>query len=304
MQNEMSKEQRARVNEMFRRQPSAQPRPVEALRAGFAAMMATMRVAGDVRTTPMTLGGRRAVLVEPERPATAGTILYFHGGSYVVGSPETAMCLTAALVARTKIRAISLDYRLAPEHPFPAALDDALAAYRELLDRGNASHAIAFAGDSAGGGISVGTCLNARRANLPMPAAVLTFSAALDATRSGASMDAKAGIDPFFTRESLDVVEALYHAGQNPDQELLSPATRADLSGFPPLLLQAGTNEVLLDDSTRLAARASAAGVDVILDITADVPHVFQTFTGILDEADQALDRAALFLKQHLRSDR
>jgi acetyl esterase/lipase len=133
-----------------------------------------------------------------------------------------------------------------------------------------------------------------------MPAAVVAFSPGLDYTRSGESIDDKAGVDPFFTRETLNTTAKMYLAGQDPDQELLSPATRANLTGFPPLLLQVGTNEVLLDDSTRLADRARAAGVDVILDVTADVPHVFQSFVGLLAEADHALDRAALFLTQHL----
>jgi epsilon-lactone hydrolase len=119
---------------------------------------------------------------------------------------------------------------------------------------------------------------------------------------TGESMDTKAGIDPIFTRESLLQTQAMYLAGQVPHQPMLSPAVLGDLTGFPPMLLQAGTNEVLLDDSTRMAARARAAGVDVILDITADVPHVFQSFAGVLDEADEALDRAALFLTQHIRA--
>jgi monoterpene epsilon-lactone hydrolase len=299
----MTRAQRATVDEFCRRPRPAAPTPpsIETMRAGFAAMMAQMRVTGGIRTSVTQLGERRALLVEPERTALPGTILYFHGGGFVVGAPETAMCLTSALVARTNIRAISLDYRLAPEHPFPAALEDAVAAYRALLDGGIEPRAIAFAGDSAGGGIAVETCLMARNAALPMPAAVLTFSASLDATRSGASMDGKTGIDPFFTREGMQVTAAMYLAGQHPDQELLSPATRANLAGFPPLLLQVGTNEVLLDDSTRLAQRAWAAGVDVILDVTADVPHVFQAFTGILDEADEALDRAASFLTRRLQ---
>jgi acetyl esterase/lipase len=188
----MSKQQRVAIDQLLRR-PRPQPDGIEALRKGFAAMMATLRVADGVRTSETTLAGRRAVVVEPTHPARPGTILYFHGGSYCIGSPETAMCLTSALVARTRIRALSLDYRLAPEHPFPAGLDDALAAYRALLDGGVAPSSIAFAGDSAGGGVAVCTCVMARDAKLPMPAAVVTFSAGLDQTRTGASMDGKAG---------------------------------------------------------------------------------------------------------------
>ncbi|WP_433525064.1 alpha/beta hydrolase [Nocardia pseudovaccinii] len=297
----MSREQRAKIDALLR-----QPRPaglgsVAELRAAFRALMAQMSVPTGIRTRTMTLGNRPAVLVEPVNTARAGTILYFHGGGFVYGSPDTAMSLTANLVTRTRFRAFSLDYRLAPEHPFPAAIDDALGAYRALLESGEQPSAIAFAGDSAGGGLTVTTCLAARDASLPLPAAIVAFSPGLDMTRTGQSMDTKAGIDPLFTRESLEHTGAMYLAGQDPHQPLLSPATLADLSGFPPMLLQAGTNEMILDDSTRLAARARAANVDVVLDITADVPHVFQSFTGILDEADEALDRAALFLGQRIR---
>jgi len=298
----MSKEQRRKLDASLRQQPRPQGRrSAEEMRAGFRAFMATMRVPEAIRTTATTLGTRPALLVEPAGHRAGGTILYFHGGSFVVGSPETAISLTANLVVRTGMRALSLDYRLAPEHPFPAAIDDALAAYRALLDRGEKPSAIAFAGDSAGGGLSVTTCLAARAAGLPMPAAIVAFSAGTDATYTGASMDSKAGIDPFFTRESMMYTSGMYLAGQDPAQPLLSPALHADLTGLPPMLLQAGTNELLLDDSTRLAERARNAGVDVVLDITADVCHVFQSFAGLLDEADEALDRAALFLKQRVR---
>lgn len=265
-------------------------------------MMATMIVPDGIRTVEATLGARRALLVESVSRPRAGTILYFHGGGHLFGSPETAMSLTGSLVAKTGFRAFSLDYRLAPEHPFPAATDDALGAYRALLEGGEDPSAIAFAGDSAGGGLTVTTCLSARAAGLSMPAAIVGFSPGLDGTRTGESMDTKAGIDPFFTHDSLGYTGAMYLAGQDPRRELISPAILADLTGFPPMLLQAGTNEVLLDDSTRMAARARAAGVDVILDVTADVPHVFQAFAGVLDEAGQALDRAALFLTQHVRT--
>ena len=298
----MSRKQRAMVDEMLRKPQPEGPRSVEEIRAGFAAMMATMIVPDGIRTTESTLGARRALLVEPAARPRAGTILYFHGGSYVVGSPETALSLTGNLVAKTGFRAFSLDYRLAPEHPFPAAIDDAVDAYRALLEAGEDPSTIAFAGDSAGGGLTVTACLRARAAGLPMPAAIVAFSPGLDGTRTGESMDTKAGIDPFFTRETLAGTAAMYLAGEDPRQELISPAILADLTGFPPMLLQVGTNEVLLDDSTRMAARARAAGVDVVLDVTDDVPHVFQAFAGVLDEADEALDRAALFLVQQVRA--
>ncbi|MEU6480342.1 alpha/beta hydrolase [Streptomyces sp. NPDC047017] len=299
----MSREQRARIDAMLRQRPRPEgPRSVAAIRAGFAALMAGMIVPAGLRTRATALGGRPAVLVEPAEHPRPGTLLYFHGGSYLSGSPGTAMAVTGNLVSRTGFRALSLDYRLAPEHPFPAAIDDAVRAYRALLDDGEDPSSIAFAGDSAGGGLTVTACLAARDAGLPLPAALVAFSPGLDMTRSGESMRTKADSDPLFTREGMEHTGAMYLAGQDPRQPLLSPAVCADLAGFPPVLLQAGTHEMLLDDSTRLADRARAAGVDVILDVTDGVPHVFQAYAGVLDEADEALDRAALFLRQRVRA--
>ncbi|MEV4824359.1 alpha/beta hydrolase [Micromonospora sp. NPDC049274] len=298
----MSREQRAAIGAMLGDGPKDfVPEPVETMRESFAALMAQFPVPA-ARTSELTLGGRPAVLVEPEGEARPGTILYFHGGSFAVGSPRTAMGLTASLVTRTGMRAFSLDYRLAPENPFPAAIEDCLAAYRSLLDSGVAAESIAFAGDSAGGGLTVTTTLAARNAGLPLPGALVAFSPGLDHTRTGESMDTKEGIDPFFTREGMAHTAGFYLAGQDPNQELAAPAVLADLAGFPPILLQVGTNELLLDDSVRLAKRARDAEVDVILDITAGVPHVFQSFIGQLDEADHALDRAALFITQRLQT--
>jgi monoterpene epsilon-lactone hydrolase len=296
----MSAEQRKQLAEKLARPADTGSLSIEEMRAAFAEMMDTFPVPARVQATSTVIAGRRAVIVEPEESASPGTILYFHGGSFMLGSPETAMSLTANLVVRTGIRAISLDYRLAPEHPYPAGINDAVAAYRALLDEGSDPQSIAFAGDSAGGGIAVGACLLERDAGLPLPAAVLTFSALLDATLTGTSMTTKEGVDPFLTREGLLSSGQAYLAGQDPREPLLSPAVCADMTGFPPLLLQVGTNELLLDDSTRLAQRALDAGVDVTLDVTADVPHVFQAFAGTLDEAGEALDRAALFLTQRL----
>ena len=299
----MSREQRQALDEVLRKAPQPfGPVPVEKMREGFAAFMGSFPVPTGVRSAPAELAGRPALVVERKVDARPGTILYFHGGGNVFGSPETSLQLTANLVVRTGFRAFSLDYRLAPEHPFPAGADDALNAYRALLDRSENPAAIAFAGDSRGGGHAVTACLAARDAGLPVPAAIVGFSPGLDYTGTGKSMDTKAGIDPLFTRESLSHTAAMYLAGQDPNQPMLAPAVYADLAGFPPILLQAGTNELLLDDSVRLAERAREADVDVILDITAGAPHVFQVFTETLDEAVQALDRAALFLAQHLNA--
>ncbi|MEU8289123.1 alpha/beta hydrolase [Micromonospora sp. NPDC048905] len=298
----MSREQRAAIDAMLGGGPKGfAPEPVETMRESFDALMASFPVP-PVRTSELTLGGRPAVLVEPEGQTRPGTILYFHGGSFALGSPRTAMGLTASLVTRTGMRAFSLDYRLAPENPFPAAIEDCLAAYRSLLDSGVAAESIAFAGDSAGGGLTVTTTLAARNAGLPLPGALVAFSPGLDHTRTGESMDTKEGIDPFFTRQGMAHTAEFYLAGQDPNQVLAAPAVLADLTGFPAILLQVGTNELLLDDSVRLAKRARDAEVDVILDITAGVPHVFQSFIGQLDEADHALDRAAMFITQRLQT--
>lgn len=296
----MTTEQRRTLAEQLRLAPAQHPTTIDEMRAGFAALMGSFPVPGGIRTTPTRLADRDAVLVEPAGDQRPGTVLYFHGGSFILGSPTTALSITAQLVLRSGMQALSLDYRLAPEHPFPSAIDDGVAAYRELLSQGTPPSSIAFVGDSAGGGLSVTTCLAARDLGLPLPAAIVAFSPGLDHTRSGSSLVTKDGVDPFFTAEAMRRTGELYLAGQDPAQPLLAPAVHADLHGLPPMLLQVGTNELLLDDSVRLAERARDAGVDVILDVTADVPHVFQAYVGVLDEAAEALDRAALFLRQRV----
>jgi epsilon-lactone hydrolase len=227
----MSRKQRQALDEMLRKAPQPfGPVPVEQLRAGFAAFMGSFPVPAGTRSEPGELGGRPTLVVEREEDPRPGTILYFHGGGNVFGSPATSLQLIANLVVRTGFRAVSLDYRLAPEHPFPAGADDALNAYRALLDGGEDPLAIVFAGDSRGGGHSITGCLAARDAGLPMPAAIVAFSPGLDYTGTGKSMDTKAGIDPLFTRESLAHTAAMYLAGQDPAQPMLAPAVYADLS--------------------------------------------------------------------------
>ena len=296
----MSTIQRERLDTQLRGTGVASEQSVGEAREDFAKLMNALPVPEGISVHETSLGGRPALRVIPNARARSGTLLYLHGGSHVVGSPLTALGLTAGLVVRTGIPGISLDYRLAPEHPFPADVEDVVAAYRDLLEQGHAPESIAFAGDSAGGGLTITGALAARDAGLPMPTAIVAFSPGVDATRAGDSMVTKAQADPLLDRASLDRMSSFYIAGQDRRTPLLSPALTADLTGMPPVLVQVGTNEMLLDDARRLALRASGAEVDVVLDITAKVPHVFQSFTGLLDEADEALDRAALFLRQHV----
>ena len=243
----MTHQQREQIDAMFRSvQVPGGRQTIEEQRAVYAAIMGRMHVPQDVRVSQTKLAGLRTLLVEPLRESRSGTILFFHGGSWVVGSPETEMCLTASLVSRTGYRALSVDYRLAPEHPFPAGIEDAFAAYQALVSpRAKTRLQLRLPVIPPAVAFFFTTLIKAKRAGLPMPAALVAFSPGLDATRTGKSMDSKAGIDPIISRESLKPFQALYLSGADPHQELLSPATMTDPTGFPPLLIQVGTNEVL-----------------------------------------------------------
>jgi acetyl esterase/lipase len=220
---------------------------------------------------------------------------------YVLGDAFLVADLASQVARRTRAKVISVDYRLAPEHPYPAAVDDALAAYEALLRNGTAAADIAFAGESAGGGLAVATLVNARDHGLPLPAAAFVMSPYADLTLAGTTMETKGAVDLLMSRENLQSRVTDYTAGQDPALGLISPIF-ADLSGLPPLIIQAGSHEVLLDDAVRLARQAATADVEVTLDVTPGVPHVFQTFYPILDEAAAALDRAGQFLSVHLAS--
>jgi epsilon-lactone hydrolase len=189
-----------------------------------------------------------------------------------------------------------------PEHPHPAGLDDAVAAYAGLLNDNPAAR-IVIAGESAGGGLAAATLLALRDGGLPLPRAGFLMSPWADLTLSGPSLAGKAAVDPALTPEGLRRRAGDYVAGRDPADDLISPLF-GDLAGLPPLLIQAGSHEILLDDATRLAARAAAADVVVTLDVTPGAPHVFQGFAGMLDEADAALGRAGEFLRRHLDDER
>jgi monoterpene epsilon-lactone hydrolase len=270
-------EQRRLLKELI----SAQPLPAE--------VTVTAAALGGVPTAEVTVDG-----VEPRH-----VVLYFHGGVYVLGDAFQAAGLAAQVGRRTSAKVISVDYRLAPEHPYPAAVDDALAAYEALLEGGTDPAGIAFAGESAGCGLAVATLVNAREHGLPLPAAAYLMSPYVDLTLAGATIETKRDADPLLSPEALRARVPDYTAGQDPALGLISPVF-ADLAGLPPLIIQAGTHEVLLDDAIRLARQAATADVQVALDITAGVPHVFQAYYAILDEAAAALDRAGQLLSAHL----
>jgi monoterpene epsilon-lactone hydrolase len=253
----------------------------------------------DVTVTSAALGGVPTAEITIDGTAPRHVVLYFHGGVYVLGDAVQAAGLAAQVARRTSATVISVDYRLAPEHPYRAAVDDALAAYQALLDGGTAPSDIAFAGESAGGGLAVATLVNARDHGLPLPAAAYLMSPYADLTLAGTTMDTKRDADPLLSPDALRARVPDYTAGQDAALPLISPIF-ADLTGLPPLIIQAGTHEVLLDDAVRLAGQAATADVQVTLDITPGVPHVFQAYAPILDEATAALDRAGQFLSAHL----
>ncbi|MFI6408231.1 alpha/beta hydrolase [Streptomyces sp. NPDC050548] len=294
----MSRQQRQALDELLRHGPLDLGGDVAEQRAVFSELMASIPLPPDVSTTVGELGGVPVVTVETPASDPATVVLYLHGGAYAIGSAADAVGLAAEIVRRTDARAVCVDYRLAPEHPFPAAVDDALAVYRALLDDGLPSSAIAFVGESAGGGLVAATLVAAKDAGLPRPASAAVFSPWADLSVSGASAVSKAAVDPSVTPEGLRTRARDYLRDTDPTTPYASPVF-ADLTGLPPLLIQVGSHEVLLDDAVRLAARAAECDVRVDLQVWSQVPHVFQGFAAMLDEGAEALDAAAAFTRAH-----
>jgi acetyl esterase/lipase len=295
----VSTEQRETLDAILRQGAIPPDSDVDEQRRLLRELVSAQPLPAEVTVTAATLGGVPTAEVTVDGVEPRHVVLYFHGGVYVLGDAFQAAGLAAQVGRRTSAKAISVDYRLAPEHPYPAAIDDALAAYQALLEGGTAPSDIAFAGESAGGGLAVATMVNAREHGLPLPAAALLMSPYADLTLAGTTMETKRAADPLLSPEALRARVADYTAGQDAALGLISPIF-ADLSGLPPLIIQAGTHEVLLDDAIRLARQAAYADVEVTLDITPGVPHVFQAYYAILDEAAAALDRAGELLSAYL----
>ena len=250
----------------------------------------------DVKVERVNVPAAPAEWLRPPSAVPGRVVLYLHGGGYVIGSPRSHRHLAAAVAGAAGASALLLDYRLAPEHPFPAAVEDATAAYRWLLDQAIAPERIVIAGDSAGGGLTVATLLALREARVPLPAGGVCISPWVDLTCSGASYATKAAADPIVRRAGVEEMARAYLGATPPRTPLASPLF-ADLRGLPPLLIHVGSDEVLLDDAVQLAERAKAGGVDATLEIYDRMIHVWHWFLPMLDEAQTAVEAIGRFVR-------
>lgn len=265
-------------------------------RAAYDALGQMFPVVPDTCFSEVDAGGVRAEWVVAPTADVGRTVVYLHGGGYCIGSLTSHRAMLSHLSAAAAARVLAVDYRLAPEHPHPAALDDAVTAYRWALTDGGALAARSvLGGDSAGGGLTVATLVALRDAGEPLPAAAVCLSPWTDLTASGTSITTKAAEDPMVRVEDLERWAAAYRGRTPASASSVSPLF-ADLAGLPPMLLDVGTSEVLLDDARRLAERARAAGIDVTLTVADDMLHVWHFFAGTVPEADEAVARVGEFI--------
>ncbi|MFQ5563858.1 MAG: alpha/beta hydrolase [Parvularculaceae bacterium] len=292
---------RARLYNQFLRL-TAKPKPIftmdhRILRAQAEARMPRKPPAG-VSIHKVEDGGVRGEWHRPTGVRAQLTVLYLHGGGYVFCSPRTHRSLTCAMAREFPAELFSLDYRLAPEHPFPAAVEDARAAYEWLLDGGVDPARLAVAGDSAGGGLALALLVALRDEGRSLPSCAVLYSPWTDLAMTGASLEENDASDVLFRADGICEAPAKYLNGADPKTPLISPLY-ADLSGLPPLLAFASASEVLRDDSTRLVERAKSAGVDAKLVLRDGLAHVWPVFQGWFPEAREALGETASFVRKH-----
>jgi acetyl esterase/lipase len=255
-----------------------------------------MITAFGVRVEADAIKGLHAEWLTPKNHIKGKLLLYLHGGGYVVGGCDMHRQMVSHIARAGRIRTLLPEYRLSPEHKFPAAIDDAVAIYRSLIDMGIRAEDIVFAGDSAGGGLAVGTMLALRDAGDPLPAAAVLLSPFLDATGSGDSMRTRATRDPWFSPEDVSVVADFYCEPHQRRFPMISPVF-ANIEDLPPLFIQVGDDEILLSDSERIADACIAAGIDVDLEVWPEMWHVFQMFVGKMPEARQAIDKIGDYIQ-------
>lgn len=279
---------------------------VETPGTDWAARRAGMDAFGDMSPLPdgcekveLTVGSIPAERLTPAGADQTKALLYLHGGGYCVGSPKSHRGLAARLAGEINAVALVPDYRMAPEHPFPAAVEDALACYRSLLAEGIAPGRIAIAGDSAGGGLTLATALAIRGAGLPQPGCLFAISPWANLTNQGAAYQALAAIDPMLSKAGLDEFAATYLNGHDVKDPLASPAL-GDYSGIAPLLIHAGGAEILASDAIAVAEKAGLAGVDVRVEIWPEMLHVWHAFFNFLGAARRAISEASAWMNQKL----
>ena len=295
----MPSQQLQTLIQMIRSGPNFAELSVEEQRAAMDALASQFELAEDVRYEPVDAGGVPAEWIAAPGAEAERVIYYLHGGGYVISSIKTHREMISRLSRAAGARALAIDYRLAPEHPFPAAVEDSTTAYRWLLSTGVDPTQIVIAGDSAGGGLTVATLVALRDAGDPLPAAAVCLSPWVDMEGLGDSMTTKAEVDPLVEREGLLKMAKAYLGDADARTPLAAPLY-ADLTGLPPLLIQVGTAETLLADSTRLTNKAKSAGVEVVLEPWDDMIHVWQYFAAILPEGQQAIDRIGAFIREHI----
>jgi epsilon-lactone hydrolase len=292
----MANEMLEMVCQMLRSRPVDPNATFADLRRGLEELVALSPTPEGVRCEPITIAGVPCEWIVAPGVETSGTVLYLHGGGYTIGSINSHRGLVARISAATGLRGLAVDYRLAPEHPFPAAIDDVTAVYRWLLGQGVSPDRIVIAGDSAGGGLTVATLLALRDAGAPLPAAGVCLSPWVDLEGVGESMTTCAALDPMVQRDGLLKMAAAYLGDTDPRTPLASPI-HADLAGLPPLLIHVGTRETLLDDSVRLAEKARAAGVSVDYEAWDEMIHVWHAFHPLLPEAEQGVNRVGEWVR-------
>ena len=271
---------------------------VEEFRVWYEQFTAQFELPEDAVFEQVGAGGVSAEWISTPGVAEDRVVMYLHGGGYMIGSMRTHRSPLSYLSRASDARVLGLNYRLAPEHPFPAAVEDSVAAYRWLLAEGVSPRRIAIGGDSCGGGLTIATLVALKYFGDPLPAAGISHSGWTDLAHTGDTFETKAEEDPLIDKEMLEGMAAAYLGDRSRTTPLASPYY-ADLQGLPPLLVQVGTAEVLLDDSLRLADRAKEAGVDVTLEVWDDMPHVWQAFASFLPEAREALDHCGQFVQKH-----
>ncbi|MGV9171413.1 MAG: alpha/beta hydrolase [Promethearchaeia archaeon] len=290
-----------RVITLLKKFQNANAEPsVEAVRKGLDQIALLSKIPKDIECEPVDINGIDGEWIRAPEADLDKVLLYLHGGGFIAGSIDTHRDLVSRISRAANISVLIIDYRLAPEHPFPAGLEDAFKTYQWLLSKKNLNaEDIIIGGDSAGGGFTLSVLIKARDEGLPLPAAAICISPATDLAGTGDTYESKAKLDPFLSPELVIFMRETYLQNTDPKNPLASPLF-ANLHGLPPIYIQVGTAEILFDDSKRIAKKLESADIEVELDIWEDMIHVFAAFAAIAPEGKKAIENIAQFIKKHI----